>query len=271
MFAQGQPGGAAEGGLTLVGNTDAQRNADRPTIEELLNAKHSWYHVIELAPGVVTPGWVDMRPYADRPRLPVDMSGMRALDVGTFDGFWAFTMERRGASVVGIDIDEIPPPDAPVLRRERLREAAAGTKPGTGFHLLQRYFDSSARRVSCNVYDLTPEAIGGRVDIAFLGAFLLHLRNPVGALEAVRSVLEPGGKVVLFEPVDPRLTRRLRKQPVARFRGHESDWNWWEANLAGLVAWLRAAGFQQVRTYGQVWVTDTTKHKHWAATVHASA
>ncbi len=40
---------------------------------------------------------------------------MRALDVATFDGFWAFEMERRGASeIVAIDLDcadklDLPP------------------------------------------------------------------------------------------------------------------------------------------------------------------
>ena len=67
-------------------------------------AARDWYHTLELAPGVVTPGWFDLRPVA--PRLPwPDLTGKRCLDVGTFDGFWAFEMERRGAAeVVAADI-----------------------------------------------------------------------------------------------------------------------------------------------------------------------
>lgn len=34
-----------------------------------------------------------------------------------------------------------------------------------------------------DVRELTPEAIGGQVDLAFIGALLLHLRDPFGALE----------------------------------------------------------------------------------------
>ena len=49
-----------------------------------------WYHTIELAPGEVTPGLVDLRAVAPRV-LPARIEG-RALDVGTYDGFWAFEM-----------------------------------------------------------------------------------------------------------------------------------------------------------------------------------
>ena len=51
----------------------------------------AWYHTIELAPGVVTPGEIDLRKLAARV-LPDRLDGLRALDVGTFDGFWAFEL-----------------------------------------------------------------------------------------------------------------------------------------------------------------------------------
>src|SRR6478672_7410803 len=64
----------------------------------------AWYHTLELAPGVVTPGWLDHRGIlADIP-LPPSLAGKRCLDVGTFNGFWAFEMERRGGEVVAIDV-----------------------------------------------------------------------------------------------------------------------------------------------------------------------
>lgn len=55
----------------------------------------SWYHTIDLGGSVETPGYVDWRGYADR-ILPAELRGLRALDVGTYDGFWAFEMEKRG-------------------------------------------------------------------------------------------------------------------------------------------------------------------------------
>ena len=79
----------------------------------------------------------------------------------------------------------------------------------------------------CSVYDLTPERIGGPVDFAFVGALLLHLRDPVAALERVRSALVPGGDVVLCEPVSRRLGAFLGQRPVAVFQASETDFNWW--------------------------------------------
>ena len=58
------------------------------TNAERVNAM-SWYHTIDVEPGLTTPGWFDLRPYVDRYQLPDDMTGMRALDihvVGAQDG-----------------------------------------------------------------------------------------------------------------------------------------------------------------------------------------
>jgi tRNA (mo5U34)-methyltransferase len=86
-----------------------------------------WYHSIELAPGQVTPGWFDTRAAAAKVPLPERLDGKRCLDVGTWDGFWAFEMERRGADeVVALDIDDADGWDWPP--RERLRGERAGVQ-----------------------------------------------------------------------------------------------------------------------------------------------
>lgn len=61
---------------------------DRPDVAEVLAARHHWYHAVELAPGVTTPGFIDLRAHVDA-GLPADLTGQRAVDVGTFDGFRA--------------------------------------------------------------------------------------------------------------------------------------------------------------------------------------
>src|SRR5690348_5922792 len=72
-----------------------------------------WYHTQELAPGLVTPGMFDLRPFVGHYGLPDDLTGKRALDIGTFEGFWAFEIERRGADVTAIDVDRIQDLDWP--------------------------------------------------------------------------------------------------------------------------------------------------------------
>jgi SAM-dependent methyltransferase len=207
-----------------------------------------WYHTIELAPGVVTPGFIDLRRAAERV-LPDDLSGRRALDVGTFDGFWAFEMERRGAEVVAIDLERIELAEFPPLKRGQLeqRREREGFELGIGFRLAAGAIGSEVRRIPCNVYDLTPDAIGGPVDLAFNGATLTHLRDPVRALERIHDALAPGGELLSFEPFSVQLSLRARRRPSAEFRAASTDYTWWLPNLAGIAAWLRAAAFVDVR------------------------
>lgn len=210
-----------------------------------------WYHTIELAPGVITPGRVDLRRTAGRV-LPDDLRGLRALDVGTFDGFWAFEIERRGADVVSIDIERIDSAEWPPRSRARLERDAddLGIRLGLGFRLASDLLGSRVERLICNVYELSQEAIHGPVDFAFSGALMLHLRDPVRALERIFATLVPGGEVRIMEPISMALTLRFPRRPAASFQAAGSDFNWWVPNAAGLGAWLRAAGFEDVRRIG---------------------
>ena len=72
-----------------------------------LVAEHGrWWHEIEVAPGILTPGDDSNRmklPILDALGLPHDLRGKRALDIGTSDGYFAFELEKRGAAVTAID------------------------------------------------------------------------------------------------------------------------------------------------------------------------
>jgi tRNA (mo5U34)-methyltransferase len=220
---------------------------------EAVRANPVWYHTIELAPGVVTPGYVDMRPVAQR-LLPDDLTSKRVLDVGTFDGFWAFEMERRGAEVTTIDVERIDDAEWPPHKRAQLtREVERhGVELGRGFRLAAQALGSNVRRVICNVYDLEPERIGGEVNFVFSGTILLHLRDPVRGLERIRSVLASSGELRLIEPFSVALTLRSPRTPAARFSTLDTPFNWWLPNLAALDAWLRTARFERVRRLGIV-------------------
>jgi tRNA (mo5U34)-methyltransferase len=211
-------------------------------------ANPRWYHTIEL-PRETTDGMIDLRGIAPKV-LPADLRGRRALDVGTYDGFWAFEMERRGAEVVAIDVEEAHDAEWPPHRRKELRAAAdrLGVELGLGFRLAADALGSRARRVACDVRSLDAAAIGGPVDLAFCGALLLHLRDPVGALERIRSVLVPGGILVLLEPV--LVGASLLRRPYARFQPAERAFNWWVPNEPALRAWLEVAGFAATRRRG---------------------
>ncbi len=217
-------------------------------LQAAIASNPAWYHSIELAPGVVTPGRVDLRKVAAK-ILPADLSGQRALDVGTFDGFWAFEHERRGAQTVAIDVPQLDAADWPPVHRERLQKAAEEfqVELGRGFRIAKEALGSSVERVPVNVKDVTPDQIGGPVDRAFIGALLLHLRDPVGALEAVRGTLVPGGTLQVLEPIHLGLTLRHPRRATSAFSALSSEFTWWYPNLRGLRGWLEAAGFTDVR------------------------
>jgi tRNA (mo5U34)-methyltransferase len=199
-----------------------------------------WYHTLELAPGELTPGWFDLRSVADEVPWP-DLRGKRCLDVGTFDGFWAFEMEKRGAAEVrAVDVLDPERWDWPADRPDDVLEALAERKrAGDGFELARAALGSGVVREERSVYELDPEH-DGTFDLVYIGSLLLHLRDPIGALMAARRVC--GGQLLLVDAIDPTLTRLSPRMPRASLDGRQRPW-WWYPNLAGIVRMAEAAGF----------------------------
>jgi len=201
-----------------------------------------WYHTIELAPGVLTPGWHDTRPILAKIPFPPSLEGKRCLDVGTFDGYWAFEMERRGAAeVVAIDILDPLEWDWPVgSAAETIAEVGRRKTKGDGFELARRELGSSVRRIGRSVYDLDEEE-SGRFDLIYVGSLLVHLRDPVRALERIRAVCD--GAIIVVDGVHLLLSLLMRTRPVAMLDAQGRPW-WWVPNEAGLRRLVEAAGFE---------------------------
>ena len=51
------------------------------TIDDVLGSPHSWYHTVDLAPDVATPGWIDLRDVVANCHFPENLSGKRAIDI----------------------------------------------------------------------------------------------------------------------------------------------------------------------------------------------
>lgn len=213
--------------------------------EEFRN--EAWYHTITLPDGTSTNGIFDMRGIARLVPWPPGLKGGKCLDIGTCDGFWAFEMERRGAAeVIAIDVGDPNELDLTWETRRRSAEtirAPGGTRAGRRFNLVRQVLGSRVERLACSVYDLDP-SIHGRFDVVFCGTLLIHLRDPIRALERMRDVCL--GELVLVECVDAFLDLFGRGVPSARFAPVPGQW--WRNNTAGLISALRVAGFDVVST-----------------------
>lgn len=156
-----------------------------------------WYHTIELSPTLTTEGMFDLRPFVHRYGLPDNLDGMRALDVGTWDGFWAFELERRGATVVALDLDDERDLDWPPRRRPT---TFPDVPRGTGFHIAKEALGSSVERVNLSIYDAMPEDLG-TFDLVFCGSVIMHLRDQLLALERITKLCT--GTFISAEEYDP--------------------------------------------------------------------
>jgi tRNA (mo5U34)-methyltransferase len=221
--------------------------ATSASAQKAVAAHPLWYHTMEVAPGVVTPGWFDLRPIVDRLPWP-DVRGKRCLDVGPYDGFLSFELERRGAAeVIAVDIGDHLEWDWPVEMRSRAKDLGTmvGTEVGAGFKLARELMGSAVERVELNAYDLSPERIG-QFDIVVCGTLMLHLRDPLRALEAIRTVCRDW--FLSTEEIRLGLTVLHPKLPVAQLNGLGELCQWWVPNVAGHRRMVSAGGFEVVRS-----------------------
>ena len=220
-------------------HTDSTEELERAIAEHPF-----WYHTIDVAAGVTTPGWFDLRPIVDQMPWP-DVRGKRCLDIGTFDGFLAFELERRGAAeVVAVDVEDHLlwdwPPD---YRSEDLARDPAfrGPPKGAGFRLAAERMGSKVDWRPISIYDLDPAELG-MFDVVVCGSLMLHLRDPLRALEAVRRVT--AGQFLSSEQIELGLTMLFPRLPLFTLNGSGRACQWFNLNAAGHERLLYAAGFE---------------------------
>ena len=183
-----------------------------------------WWHSFELPDGSIIEGASDLA--AQRRRLaqyaiPQDLRGKRVLDIGAWDGWFSFEMERRGAEVVAIDRWENP-----------------------RFYEIHRLLGSKVDYRELDVYDLRPETIGTFDIVLFLGV-LYHVKHPLLALERVCAVCRDMAVIesfVLHEPGDRKLLEFFEYDEL----GGQFD-NWFGPTVSALAALCRTAGFARVQ------------------------
>jgi SAM-dependent methyltransferase len=112
--------------------------------------------------------------HAHRLALAAVPDGARVLDVGCSTGYLAAELTARGCHVVGVEGD----PQAAAQARERCELVVVGDVE-----------DPAVR-----------DELPRDMDVLLLADVLEHLRDPWGALTALRGLLAPGGRAVVSVP-----------------------------------------------------------------------
>jgi len=209
-----------------------------------------WYHSFDLPGGISTVGLFKHGSVVNKLPIPASLAGKRCLDVAASDGYWSFELARRGAAeVVSVDLPDAslqdyagPPSDKPSRSAGtgRANEAFALVKEATGLNV---------ERVDGSVYDLDQLGIG-TFDYVFMGNILLHLRDPILALQKVRSVTKPDGEFLSFEPISLPQTILRPLTPTAQFALDHEENRFWVPNLRGLKRMVKAGGFAIIDSGG---------------------
>ena len=179
--------------------------------------------------GRIIPGFLtleQLRERYDSFLLPPDLTGKRVLDVGTWDGWFAFEAERRGAEVVAVDLVE-----------------------QENFHYAHRALNSKVHYVLADVYEI-PRLGLGRFDYTLFLGVLYHLRHPSLALDTVCGLTKETAIVDSF--VIDGDDRAHVGSPIPWMEFYETDElgnnldNWVGPTLDCLFSLCRSAGFARV-------------------------
>ncbi len=189
-----------------------------------------WWHSFDLPggrhiAGVCTVDGLQKR--VEQFPIPEDLHGARVLDIGAWDGWYSFEMERRGADVLAVDCWDNP----------RFRQIHAA-------------LNSRVEYRQMDVYDLTPETVGRFDIVLFMGVFY-HLKHPLLALERVCAITKQLAAVDSFilreehRPGENVENRQVMEFYETEEFGGQTD-NWCGPSLPCLMAMCRTAGFARV-------------------------
>lgn len=218
-----------------------------------------YYHTMEVpGHGLVRGEW-DLRAGLDAYLGGEPVRGKRVLEVGTASGFVCFEMERRGADVVAYDLGpndgwDTVPYEGIDRDREARRRGEHITRLNKSWWFNHRAFGSRANAVYGTVYAI-PASIGA-VDIVTFGSVLLHVRDPLAALQRAAAlrphtiiVTEPARRWSPRSIIDGAIRRRsplflpdgVKREPV------DGWWSFSPEAVSNLLAIVGYAGARTVR------------------------
>ena len=211
----------------------------RPDFIDYINSL-SWVHSIELPYGIITPGrWglpnKALLSFFDT----IDFKGKSVLDIGCWDGLWAFEAEKRGATMVYATDDVSQRP-----LQDQLTFAAA-----------HEFLQSKViYEPMISVYEIDKLAKRDFDIVLFFGVYY-HLKHPLYAFSKLRKMLGEGGLLLLEGPAF-----QSRRVSYAKFYYHKLFQNdatiWWVPTLKCIREMIECSFFEITRE------VDTSKLRY---------
>jgi tRNA (mo5U34)-methyltransferase len=216
----------------------------RATVE----AAPFWFHTFALnrAEGIYTPGAARDHRYRVS-ALPRDFGGLSVLDVGSFDGFYAFLAEHRGADrVVAVDNEQYR-----LWVASRWDVELGG---GEGFRAIHRLLGSAVEYRRMDAFEL--DGLDERFDLVFCCGILHRVENPLGLLRVLRGRTASGGTVLVETygvPAEARGGPTIRVSEPGEVYARD-EFVYWGFAHAGLERLARLAGFSRADGFIEVQV-----------------
>jgi tRNA (mo5U34)-methyltransferase len=242
-------------------------NESRPTLDAAeirrrVDEVPYWWHSIDVGHDIVTPGfkWGGGREVMamelDRQHLPSDLSGKSVLDIGSYDGYYAFEAERRGASqVTAIDhfvwLNNLDNKNFSVdlalqyLKPDGLPPAGHPTPGKRAFDAAHDLLGSNVESVVADFMHYDLDKLGSFDVVLYLG-ILYHMEEPLTALRRVHQVTREVAIIESEAVVVPGRDDLALAEFVPGSSLNQDATNWWVPNVRALEALARAAGFSHI-------------------------
>jgi tRNA (mo5U34)-methyltransferase len=250
-------------------------SSSREILKAISDSVDFWWHSIDLGQGVVTPGRKTAPVLAselESLHMP-DLTGKSVLDIGTFDGYFAFAAEHKGAGrIVAFDhyvwsldlpahieyIAECKRKGVTPLPNEQTPEWQPEKLPG------RRAYDAAHKALNSRVetvvgdYMLSDPEPHAAFDVVLYLGVLYHMPDPLASLKRVAHLTKKGGMAIVetHAALIPGYEHLELSEFYSAGQMDGDTTNYWGPNMQALVGLCLAAGFTRVEVkadYAAFW------------------
>lgn len=206
---------------------------------ELVDSYKHWWHSIDFGDNIVSNGGKSKLVHERECKSWFSedfFSDKRVLDIGTWDGYYAFYAEKMGAREV-VAVDKF----AWELNKPHYSQGQERSSK-KGFDIAKHILGSGVTEYVLSIEEMNTNILGGKFDSIIYAGIFYHLKDPFTSLEIVDSLLEDGGQVM----VETHICNKNTDVPLMQFHPKNSlnndNTNFWSPNSACLKLMFEEIG-----------------------------